>query len=287
MIPLGSLRIHRIKDGDTRSDPGGMFGLVPRALWSRYYAPDESHLIHTLQQCLYVESGRHRIVIDTAMGTKMDEKRRAIWHLECPQGDLVAALGRIGVRPAEITLVINTHLHADHASGNTRFGDDGASIVATFPNAEYVVQAREYQDAMRPNERTQATYFPINYQPLMESGQMRLLHGDAELAPGVWGVVTPGHTPGHMSVRLESEGQHALFVCDMASLAVHMERIGWMTAYDVEPLVTLETKRRWQAWALETNAILFFPHDADRPAGRLTQTENGAPTLIPIDEPFA
>ena len=117
---------------------------------------------------------------------------------------------------------------------------------------------------MHPNERTRATYLRFNYQPLQEKGQMRLLDGDVELAPGVYGVVTRGHTPAHMSVRFESNGQHGMFVCDMASYAIHFERLGWMTGYDVEPLETLETKRRWQKWALETQAILFFPHDTQR-----------------------
>ncbi|MBZ0286691.1 MAG: MBL fold metallo-hydrolase, partial [Anaerolineae bacterium] len=146
---------------------------------------------------------------------------------------------------------------------------------------------REYEDAMRPNERTRATYMLSNYEPLHESGQMRLLDGDADLAPGVRGVVTRGHTPGHMSVLLESNGQHLMFVCDMASYAIHFERLGWMTGYDVEPLETLETKRRWQAWALETNAILVFPHDTQRPVGRYVMGEDGKASVQAIQEPYA
>jgi glyoxylase-like metal-dependent hydrolase (beta-lactamase superfamily II) len=112
---------------------------------------------------------------------------------------------------------------------------------------------------------------PINYQPLVESGRMRLLDGDTEILPGIHGVITRGHTPAHMSIRFESQGQHALFVADMASYAVHFEKLGWMTAYDVEPLQTLETKRRWQQWALDTGALLIFQHDPTRRAGRLVQ----------------
>jgi glyoxylase-like metal-dependent hydrolase (beta-lactamase superfamily II) len=121
---------------------------------------------------------------------------------------------------------------------------------------------------MRPNERTRGTYYPINYQPLIEGGRMTLLDGDSEIVPGVWSVITPGHTPGHTSIRFEREGQHALFVADMASYAVHFEKLGWMTAYDVEPLITLETKRVWQQWALATGATLIFQHDPVVHAGR-------------------
>jgi glyoxylase-like metal-dependent hydrolase (beta-lactamase superfamily II) len=285
MLQIGDITIHLINDNMTLVDPGGAFGLVPRALWSRYFEPTDDHLIPMSGLCLLVQVAGQNIVVDTGHGTKLTGKARTIWRLTRPGGDLVAALNRLGLQPEDIALVINTHLHSDHCGGNTRF-DSGQKVVATFPNAEYVVQRREYEDASQPNERTAATYLPINWQVLVENEQLRLLDGDSELAPGVWGIVTPGHTPGHMSVRFESNGQHGLFVSDMASYAVHFERLGWMTAYDVEPLVTLETKRHWRQWALETDAILFFQHDHKRPVGRLTQTENGRVILSQIDEPF-
>ncbi len=138
---------------------------------------------------------------------------------------MVAGLARLGLTPDDIDLVIDTHLHGDHCGGNTTYAEDG-SVIPVFPNAEYVVQRREYEDASQPNERTRATYLAENFEPLVESGQMRLLDGDTALALGVRGVVTPGHTPGHMSILLESKGQHAAFVCDLASYALHFERFG-------------------------------------------------------------
>jgi glyoxylase-like metal-dependent hydrolase (beta-lactamase superfamily II) len=288
MLQIGDIRIHVINDGDTWVDPGGAFGLVPRVLWSRYFEPNENHLVPMVEMCLLVQTGDYNIVVDTGLGTKLSEKQQRIWHLSRPRGDLLAALERMGVTPEDVTHVIDTHLHADHCSGNTRFADDGATIVPTFPNAEYVVQRREYQDAINPNERTAATYLSDNWQALVDYGQMRLLDGDTEIAPGVWGVVTPGHTPGHMSVRFQSKGHYAAYLCDLASYAAHFERLGWMTAYDVEPLVTLETKRRWQQWALETDAVLIFGHDPQRPVGRLKPSEgNRPPRVESIDEPFA
>jgi glyoxylase-like metal-dependent hydrolase (beta-lactamase superfamily II) len=283
MIELGEFRIHLINDGTTRVDPGGAFGLVPRALWSRYLMPDADGLVPMINLTLLVEAHGKKIIVDTGLGRKLDARAEAIWNLSRPNGDLLDGLARLNCAPGDIDLVIDTHLHADHAGGNTLLSESGGFIPA-FLNAEYVVQRREYEDAMQPNERTAATYQPFNYQPLVETGQMRLLDGDTELLPGITGHVTRGHTPGHMSVRFESEGQHALFVCDLASYAVHFERLGWMTAYDVEPLETLETKRRWQAWALETGAVLMFPHDSQRPVGRLRQADGGRPTLevIPV-----
>lgn len=285
MLQIGDIRIHRINDSDLKVDPGGAFGLVPRVLWSALMPPDENHLVPMLHQCLLVQVGDKNIIVDTGNGDKLTDKQKSFQFLQRPNGSLVDGLARLGLAPSDIHLVIDTHLHGDHAGGNTCY-DAAGQVVPTFPNAEYVVQQREYEDAMHPNERTRATYVHMNYQPLYESGQMRLLNGDTEILPGVYGVVTPGHTPGHMSVRFESGGQHAMFVCDMASYAIHFERLGWMTGYDVEPLITLETKRKWQKWALETNAVLIFPHDPQRPVGRYVMGADGKAKVEPVADDF-
>jgi glyoxylase-like metal-dependent hydrolase (beta-lactamase superfamily II) len=279
MFQLENIEIHVVNDAIVHVDSGGAFGLVPRALWSKFMAPDEDNLVPMTLHNLVIRAGGKIIVADTGMGHKLTPKMQAIWHLERPDGSLIDGLARLGIRPEEVDIVINTHLHGDHCAGNTRF-DEAGSVVPVFPNAVHVVQRQEYEDAMRPNERTRATYYPVNYDPLMKRGQLRLLETEEEkIAPGVFAVRTPGHTPGHMSVRLEGGGQDALFVCDLASYAVHFERLGWMTAYDVEPLVTLETKRRWQKWALERDALLIFAHDPDIRAARLALSAEGKPEI--------
>jgi glyoxylase-like metal-dependent hydrolase (beta-lactamase superfamily II) len=281
MFQLGDLRIYPICDSKTLSDPGGMFGLVPRKLWSRVKTPNEEHLIDANSLCLLVQAGGKNILVDTGMGEgKLDEKGLKRWGLTRPYGSLFGALGRAGLTADDIHIVINTHLHADHCLGNTRPTPDGG-FEPSFPNAVYYVQARELEDARHPNERTAATYLAVNFEPIAQRGQFHLLDGDAPIVDGVRVVVTRGHTPAHMSVVLEGGGQSALFVCDMASMSVHFEKLAWMTAYDVEPLLTLESKRRWQAWALETNALLFFVHDWEIPAARLVKGADGALMLQP------
>ncbi len=286
MIQIGDFKLHIINDGLTRVDPGGMFGLVPRVLWSRYFDPDENQLIKSNENCLIIQTGEQKILVDTGLSNRFDAKANARWHVERPQGDLLIGLERIGLTPTDIDIVINTHLHSDHCSGNVVFAEDNQTLIPAYPNAEYVVQRREYEDATHPNERTAATYLPENWDVLLKSGQMRLLDGDTVIAPGIMGVVTPGHTPGHMSVMIESQGQNALFLSDLASMAVHFERLAWMTAYDLEPLITLETKRRWQQWALQNDAVLIFPHEPERPIGRLFQLENGKPQIDAFDIPL-
>jgi glyoxylase-like metal-dependent hydrolase (beta-lactamase superfamily II) len=281
MLQIGDIRIHIIKDSEYLSDYGGVFGLVPRAVWERANAVElrENDLVWTVTHNLLVQAVGKTIVIDTGYGANLHEKMIANWHLTRPDGTLMDGLARLNIRPEDVDLVIDTHLHGDHCGGNIIVDEDG-KIRPAFPNAEYVAQRREYEDAMQPNERTRATYVPDNYRSLVESGQMRLLDGDTDFAPGIRGVVAPGHTPGHMAVRFESNGQHAAYVCDLATFSIHFERLGWMTAYDIEPIVTLETKREWQQWALETDALLIFPHDPLRPVARLTEAENGRPRLV-------
>jgi glyoxylase-like metal-dependent hydrolase (beta-lactamase superfamily II) len=286
MINIGDIRIHLINDANILVDAGGAFGLVPRVLWRRVVEPVEEVLVPNTVTCLLVQVDGKNIVVDTGYGHKSDKLLERHIRLDRAHGDLIEGLARLGVQPADVDLVIDTHLHGDHAGGNTYLDDEG-SIQPAFPNAEYIVQRREYDDAMRPNERTRATYMLENYAPLVESGRMRLLDGDEDILPGVRCVVTPGHTPGHMSVVFERDGKHAAFVCDMATMAVHFEKLGWMTAYDVEPLITLETKRLWQQWALDHDALLIFPHDPERHVCRLTETEDGKRRLIPVASSFA
>lgn len=283
MIRLGDFEFELLNDARVLMDAGGVFGLVPRALWGRLYPPDEQNRVPMDHHCLLVRGGGKTILVDTGMGTKVPEQTARFIHLTQPGGGLVDQLARLGVQPQEVDLVVNTHLHSDHCGGNTRF--EGDQIVPVFPNAEYWVQRLEYADAAFPNERTRGTYFPFNYEPLYRSGQMRLLDGDAEVVPGMRCVVTPGHTRAHQSVIFESGGQAAIYVCDMASFAVHFARLAWMTAYDVEPLVTLETKRRWQKWALANNALLIFIHDPQTPLGRLVdQADRLEVVPVGVDE---
>ncbi len=289
MFRIGDIEIYLFNDATTRVDPGGMFGLVPRALWSRYYAADEHYLVQTANHNLLIRAAGRNIIVDTGYGNRASPARRKHNRMTDLDGTQ-RGLRALGIKSDEIDVVVNTHLHDDHCAGNIRLNPDG-TLGPAFPNATYLAQRREYDDAIRPNERTRATYRPDNYVPLYQSGQLTLLDGDSEITPGVAAHVTPGHTPAHMSIRIESGGRHAAFLCDLASLAVHFERLAWMTAYDVEPLVTLETKRVWQRWALETGALLFFPHDALNPVGRLTQDERGRCAVQPVkfeyDQPAA
>lgn len=280
MIKVGDIDITILNESTIRSDTGGMFGLVPKTLWSRYYQPEDDGLLIVPHHCLLVRAGGKTILVDTGNGTKLSEQQCERLGLERPEGTLVENLARYGVEPEMVDLVINTHLHGDHCGGNTHFDEDGR-IAPVFPNAEYRAQRLEYADAAFPNERTRGTYFAENFAPLYESGRMRLLDGETEIVPGVRCVITPGHTRAHMSLVFEQGGQAAFYPADMAMLAVHFEKLAWMTAYDVEPLVTLESKRYWQQWVREHDALLIFNHDGKIPTGRFTEDEKGRLVVEP------
>jgi glyoxylase-like metal-dependent hydrolase (beta-lactamase superfamily II) len=256
MMQVGNLEMFIVSDGVAMSDAGGVYGLVPRVLWEQVTPPDEKNRIAAMLNCLLVASQKKNILIDTGLGEKLDARGEQNFG-RTGGSTLLAELKRLGLAPEDIDIIINTHLHADHCGGNTRRAAE--SLVAAFPRAEYWIQRLEWADAVFPNERTRATYLAENYVPLGE--RVRLLDGDTRVMDSVRCIVTRGHTRAHQSVLIESAGKKALFLGDLAGRAIHVERLAWIPAYDIEPLETLETKRRIRDWAIEENVLLIFQHD--------------------------
>ncbi|MCB0153910.1 MAG: MBL fold metallo-hydrolase [Anaerolineae bacterium] len=267
MARLGNLEYHLVSDGICWVDGGGAFGLVPKPIWQKLRPPDDQNRIIFTLYSLLIRSEEQTILVDTGYGRKLTEKQQQILGLERPEGDLLNGLADLGVRPEEIDLVLNTHLHADHCGGNTTC--EGERLMPTFPNAHYLIQRLEWSEAVLPNERTRATYFPDNYLPLQATGHLRIIDGPTQVTREVRTAITRGHTRAHQVVILESQGQTALFMADLASLHYHFERLAWVPGYDVEPLESIESKRTWQRWALTHDALLLFQHDAALLTGRL------------------
>ena len=281
LIVIGDLEIHLVSDGIIWVDPGGPFGLVPRALYRRIVEPDDRNLIPQSLNCLLVRSEGLNILIDNGLGDKLDDKAVKNWGLERPTGRLIDGLYTLGLSAADIDLVIDTHLHSDHCGGNTELLE--GELRPAYPNAEFVVQRMEWADASHPDARTRGTYFAGNFEPLIEAGKMRLLHGDEKITEHVRCVVTPGHTRGHQAVILQSGDWIGMFVSDMATFSEHMARTGWVTAFDVEPLENIRTKLRWQKWALEREAWLFFIHDPRLPVAQLRE-KSGRLAAVAVEE---
>jgi glyoxylase-like metal-dependent hydrolase (beta-lactamase superfamily II) len=299
-LRCGAARIHLLSDGISYWDGGGAFGLVPRTRWAKLLPPDEMNRVPQELRCVLIEADGKRILVDCGVGDKPNELVATQYDVQRPRGTLVDDLARRGIRPEQIDIVILTHLHGDHcgwattwqrAAGGAGEAQAGAAMpVPTFPNARYYVQQCEYQDATHPNERTRNTYFAENFVPLRQHGVLTLLDGEAQITPSVRAVPTPGHTAGHQSVIIEPERREesparapAVFLIgDMAPFMIHFERLPWVTAYDVLPLVTIETKRRWQRWAYENNAVLISCHDTRQPIGRLVRNNKGLFSVAPL-----
>lgn len=267
---VGTLRCHTLEAGLQQLDGGAMFGVVPKPLWERRIVPDARNRIPLAMRCLLVEHPDGLVLVDTGAGNKDEEKFRDIYGLEnaghAGPTQLEDALAELGHRPEDIRLVINTHLHFDHAGGNTRAAKSGGTEPAgppqlSFPHATYVVQRGELDFARHTNERTRASYLPPNFEPVAGAGRWRLLEGDVEVVPGISVRVTPGHVPFHQAVLVSNGGETTVFMADLIPTAAHLP-LPWIMGYDLEPLRTLETKRHFLADALAGQWRLVFEHDA-------------------------
>ena len=276
---LGDLRIHALQAGLQQLDGGAMFGVVPKSLWERKIPADAKNRIPLGMRCLLVEHPEGLVLVDTGAGDKESEKFYGIYGIENgPVGasgptQLESALAEIGYQAADVAIVISSHLHFDHAGGNTRKGEDGQPVVA-FPNARYIARRGEWEWAHHTNERTAASYFDHNYDPVQAAGRLELVDRDAEIVAGISVRHTPGHTPHHQGVLVESGGERLFFLADLAPTTSHVP-LPWIMGYDVEPLVTLETKRRLWAEAAADRWIMMFEHDSIHAFGRIAHDGKG------------
>jgi glyoxylase-like metal-dependent hydrolase (beta-lactamase superfamily II) len=266
---VGGLRCHSLEGGRQRLDGGAMFGVVPRTLWKTRIEPDDRNRIPLAMRCVLIEHPDGLVLIDTALGNKEDAKFLDIYGVE-NQGlegatQLEDALASAGFLPRDVKWVINTHLHFDHAGGNTSMdpdleNDPRRHIRPTYPNATYVVQRGELEFARHTNERTRASYLPHNFEPIVAADRWRLLDGDGEVLPGISVRLTPGHVPFHQSVVIRDRGETAVFVGDLFPTSAHLP-LPWIMGYDLEPLRTLESKRALLRDAVQGGWRLIFEHD--------------------------
>jgi glyoxylase-like metal-dependent hydrolase (beta-lactamase superfamily II) len=263
---VGHFTCHALEGGRQGLDGGAMFGVVPKVLWERRIPPDQRNRIPLALRCLLVEHDDGLVLIDTGIGNKEDAKFRDIYAVEDTLDD---ALRGAGHSPQDIRWVINTHLHFDHAGGDMR-RDGAGKIGPTFPNAHYVVQRGELDFAKHTNERTAGSYLSHNF----DGVPFELIDGEKEILPGIRGLPTPGHVPYHQSILIESGGERACFLADLVPTSAHLP-LPWIMGYDLEPLVTLETRRRLYRRAEAEQWLLVFEHDPKVVSGRLGKDGKG------------
>ncbi len=269
-MKFGDFDIFVVPDGLFRLDGGAMFGVVPRVLWERTDPPDEKNRILMGLNCLLVIRGNEKVLIDTGVGDKFDEKFGTMFGVQ-REKTLLDQLADLQLQPEDVTHVIMSHMHFDHIGWNTRRNTAG-EIVPTFPNASYFAQRGEYEVAKNPDDRSRASYLKWNWEPLEKSGQLQLLDGTTEVLPGIESFLAPGHTLYHTIVKIKSAGKTAAFLADLVPTTSHL-KTPYVMGYDLYPKLTMETKPRILQQAFEELWLLVFEHAPRINAGYLQQVE--------------
>jgi glyoxylase-like metal-dependent hydrolase (beta-lactamase superfamily II) len=268
-MTLGDFELSVVSDGTYPLDGGAFFGVVPKVMWSRKASADEKNFIVAGLNSLLIRTGKQNVLVETGMGSKLPEKMIKVYRQPAKLLDNLAAAG---ISPEEIDIVINTHLHFDHCGWNTmRQGD---RVVATFPKAKYYVQEGEWQHAQEQHIRDAVSYISENYNPLLENGQMELLRGDREIVPGISVRVFPGHTMNMQAVVVTSGGKSACYISDLIPTSGHID-LTWVMAFDLSPIDTIDSRKRYYAHALPGEWLTVFTHDHAMPWGYIEKDDAG------------
>lgn len=280
-MKLGDYRIEIIPDTEFRLDGGAMFGIVPRVLWERVCPPDDLNRVRLNMNCLFVEAQGEKILIETGIGEKWSAKEPAMYGIfrEKPLAETLCDI--TGYRPDDITIVVNTHLHFDHAGGNT-IHDSTGTTTPQFPNARYFVSRTELDHAQNPHERDRASYLPDNWEPLIQSGQLELKPDHYDVVHGLHVEQVRGHSETMQTVKLSRGGETLFGFYDMIPTLHHLP-LPWIMAYDLFPTETLEFKKRILPRAVSENWLCLFYHDIDARLWNLVM-EDGKIKPVPCRE---
>jgi glyoxylase-like metal-dependent hydrolase (beta-lactamase superfamily II) len=267
-VRVGRFDVRIFSDGLFRLDGGAMFGIVPKVLWEKQKPADDRNRVTMDMNCLLIRDADHVVLVETGAGPKLTARQKEIFGIEDPPR-LLDELKRLGVRPDQVTLVVNTHLHFDHSGGNTY--RDGERIVPTFPRASYVFQRLEWEDARNANERTRGSYLEDDYAPLEAAGRLELVDESVEIVNGIRLDRIQGHTRGTQTVRVSDRGETLFFSSDFMPDRHHLP-LPWIPAFDLFPLETLAAKKVILPRAVEERWTVAFTHDRPR-FGRISEVE--------------
>jgi len=276
-LTVGDNELTILSDGTYELDGGAFFGVVPKVLWEKRIRPDARNMLTVGTNSLLVRDGKRTVLIETGIGPKLTEKRQSIYK---NQARLMNSFEETGVAPDEIDIVINTHLHFDHCGWNTYYRD--GRVAPTFPRAKYYVQKGELEHAHEQHERDRLSYLTDNYDPLVQSGQMTLLEGDAEIAPGISVRVFPGHTRDMQIVLVRSGGTAVCYASDLIPTTHHLDPT-WVMGYDLYPLTCIDNRHRFYAEAIPEKWLVVFTHDHDTPWAYVEMGDKGRPVARPAE----
>jgi len=268
-LTLGDFELTAVSDGTYRLDGGAFFGVVPKVMWEKKVEADAENYVPVGLNSVVVRTGQHTVLIETGIGNKLPERLIKIFG---QPAKLLDNLNAAGISPEDIDIVINSHLHFDHCGWNTMIKDD--KIVPTFPKAKYYAPEGEWQHGRLQLERDAISYMSENYDPLIKTGQMELLQGDQEIVPGISVRVFPGHTLHMQAVIIESGGQTACYISDLIPTSAHID-LTWVMAFDLLPLRTIESRKRYYAQSIPEKWLTMFTHDPNLPWAYVEKDERG------------
>ena len=274
---LGDFELTICTDGTYYLDGGAMFGVVPKPLWEKRAPADAANRILLGENTVIVRTGKHTIAIETGIGNKLSPKLQEIYG--CKQL-LPQSLQAAGVRPEEVDIVINSHLHFDHCGWNTQKTASG-EVVPTFPNARYFAHRGEVEHGHLQLDRDRISYISDNYDPLVASGQMTLVENNQEIVPGISVEMYPGHTAQLMAIHIDSCGKRATYISDLIPTSAHLDAT-WVMGYDLYPLTCIEERKRFYKRAIPEKWLVLFTHDHHTPMGYVTLNDKGKPVLEPV-----
>ena len=270
-MDFGDYRVEVVPDCEFRLDGGAMFGVVPRNLWSKQCPPDDQNRIRMNMNCVFIDTGSERVLIETGIGDKWSDKHRAMYGIERTRSLSESVQATTGVPAEDVTIVVNTHLHFDHAGGNT-LRDESGNIRSQFPNARYFISRAEYEHAESPTDRDKASYFPENWQPLRESGQLELKPDTYEVVAGLTMETYPGHNRSMQCWRLNRNGETLFGFADLVPMRAHVP-FAWVMGYDLYPVETVEAKKKLLPQAARENWTCLFYHDPEQPLAKIGEQE--------------
>jgi len=266
------MKLYSIETGNFKLDGGAMFGVVPKVLWQKIYPADENNQCDWAMRSLLVETNDRKILIDTGVGDKQDEKFFKNFGLF---GDdtLVGSLAKIGFKPEDITDVVHTHLHFDHCGGTIKYDQD-KNLVPTFPNANLWVGKEHWNEAINPNKRERSSFLKENILPMKESGKLKFIENEGELFPGFFVKFFHGHTNGQVIPFIDFNGRWIIYGGDLFPSSAHVYE-PYIMGYDMNARQTLADKERFFEDAHKNNYTLFFEHDIYNECGSMIKTDRG------------
>ena len=271
-MTLGNYELFSIETGRFALDGGAMFGIVPMPLWKKLNPPDERNRIALAARALLLKGNGKIILIDNGNGSKFTDKQMDIYRLDTQHSNLETSLANINIKFSDVTDVILTHLHFDHAGGSTK--KENGEVIPSFPNATYYVQKKHWERSQNPSEKDRGSFMYDDFLPLKSAGVLELLEGNEKIFPNVSFMLCDGHTDAQQLPKISDGTTTLLYCCDMIPTTAHIP-IPYIMSYDLRPLTTLEEKKTILNHAADENWILYFEHDPNTAAAKVMRTEKG------------